>query len=425
MYPILHIDNSQTILKAFKQIFLENDYEYYTALTPVEAMEILKTKKINLIIAASEIGNISCDRFITEINSTNFRNIPVVILTSRESIELKHTMFSLGVVDYINKNISPENIVNYIGNIRKKDQITEYLKEMQIAVLDDSELELTIIKNILEMYGINKVDYYNSAEQLLSSGKMYNIYLTDLVLPDMSGEQIIMEVRKKTAKAVIIAISAIDSYKTISNILMAGADDYITKPFNVSIFMARLKTCLRTYLLLEELEEKNERLKNMVIRDGLTNLYNHKYMIERLDMELKEAERYKKNVSVLMFDIDFFKKVNDTYGHQKGDEVLIGVSETIKKTLRDTDVVGRYGGEEFMAILTETNEEKAHFTAERVRKAVEELSFKSDIENFKVSISGGVAEFKGETAQKLIEKADKRLYIAKKSGRNKMIAFDE
>ncbi|MCP4150123.1 MAG: diguanylate cyclase [bacterium] len=170
--------------------------------------------------------------------------------------------------------------------------------------------------------------------------------------------------------------------------------------------------------LLQELNKKNKILENLAITDSLTGLYNHKYIIERLRNEISEAKRYKKNLSIVMMDIDYFKKVNDTYGHQVGDDVLVGVSTAITDNLREVDLAGRYGGEEFMLILNVTNLEGAKIVAQRIRKAIQNLTW--DIEELNVTISAGLACLKDENASALIEKADALLYKAKKNGRNRL-----
>ena len=168
-----------------------------------------------------------------------------------------------------------------------------------------------------------------------------------------------------------------------------------------------------------ELKIKNEKLAELAVTDGLTGLYNHKHSYERLDVEIGRAKRYNTNLTIGMFDIDHFKSVNDTYGHQTGDEVLKIVADCISSSIRDIDVAGRYGGEEFIFIMTNSDKKGTMVCFERIRKKVEALTFSE--ENLKVTISCGLAEFNTETAAELINIADQRLYIAKESGRNRIV----
>ena len=162
--------------------------------------------------------------------------------------------------------------------------------------------------------------------------------------------------------------------------------------------------------------------------DSLTGLYNHRYLQEQLEKEIVRSERYKENLSFMIMDIDFFKKVNDTYGHPAGDLILKKVSELIKAGLRQTDIASRYGGEEFAAILLKSDLNKACQIAERIRNSVENYNFIiSGNAKVNVTISGGIANYPSNTDNKktLIEKADKALYYAKKTGRNKICRFED
>lgn len=418
MFSVLHVDNSTFFKKLLKDAFTNHGCHYIPSSNISAAFEILETQHVDLILTALELENGNGDELIKRINTSKHNNIPVVVISSTDSLEKREQMFAMGAIDFIPKDISYDQMITYVQKLTRKDNVESKLKELSIAVLDDSATSLNIIRNILTLNGISNVDFYNKVDDFMSAEKAYSIYLVDVILPKMSGEHLIFEIRKKYKNSVIIAISAIDHYKTISNILLSGADDYIMKPFNTSIFMARIKANVRTFLLLNEIEEKNAELSRMVIRDGLTKTYSHNYMYERVEKEIKEAERYRKKLSVVMFDIDDFKKTNDQYGHQVGDMVLVKVADTIMKSFREVDAVGRYGGEEFVVVLPETDLAQARVSAERARGAVENIVFRE--ETLKVTISGGVAELERETALQLIEKADKLLYDAKEKGKNRI-----
>ena len=157
--------------------------------------------------------------------------------------------------------------------------------------------------------------------------------------------------------------------------------------------------------------------------DGLTELYNHRYFQEQMRMQVEQSKRYNNNFSLIIIDIDFFKRFNDTFGHQSGDAVLRQVAFTLKKNVRATDIVCRYGGEEMSIILPNTDKDEAYSTAEKICKRVAEHSFKlSNGKESNVTISLGVATFPfdGEDAPSIIETADKRLYNAKNNGRNQV-----
>ncbi len=173
--------------------------------------------------------------------------------------------------------------------------------------------------------------------------------------------------------------------------------------------------------------ELHEKIERMAITDGLTGLFNHQYFQSRLTGQFERISRFPDVLSFLLMDIDFFKKVNDTYGHPAGDAVLKGVARLIKRTLRTVDIPARYGGEEFAAILIKTNQKGARKMAERLRKAIETETFKTEWGDLKVTLSIGISTFPDDAQEKeeIIEKADQALYYAKSAGRNQTRSFSE
>jgi len=174
----------------------------------------------------------------------------------------------------------------------------------------------------------------------------------------------------------------------------------------------------------------NAKLYNMAITDGMTKLYLHRYFQSRFDEELERTKRYQRNLAVIMIDIDHFKKFNDTYGHQTGDEVLKMVAGVIKTRARKSDICARYGGEEFAVILPETGEDGGIKLGEYIRKEIEESILKVDNKELRVTISLGVSAYSGESAldlskEELIKRADKALYKSKESGRNRVTKFSD
>ncbi|MFC3122392.1 sensor domain-containing diguanylate cyclase [Agaribacter flavus] len=204
---------------------------------------------------------------------------------------------------------------------------------------------------------------------------------------------------------------------------------------NISIFPilcekgAVEKICFLVYDVTDQamskmrIEGLNQKLKEISRVDGLTQLFNRRYWQERFEREFKLTIRSKKPISVLMLDIDHFKKVNDTYGHQAGDAVIQSISKLIKKATRETDIAGRYGGEEFVILLPDTTAENAYTVGERIRKAAEKTLVEHEGAEISVTISAGIAEFNAAYTQPLLwlEAADQALYDAKNAGRNTVI----
>lgn len=239
-----------------KDIAMQSGLIHFGAESAEDALELLGDEKIDLIITGLELSDISGEEFIEKLRRTQFNGIPVMVISSSDSIEDYEKMFSLGVVDFIHKkDISFERFNRYIQSILREDKQISKIREMDIAVLDDSQVSLNVIRNIFALNKISKVDYFKDPTELLKTEKQYSIYILDLILPEVSGDEVIMKIREKSSDNVIISISSIKNYKTISNILLIGADDYIIKPFDSNVFMARLKGTVRTLMLLDEIRE--------------------------------------------------------------------------------------------------------------------------------------------------------------------------
>jgi diguanylate cyclase (GGDEF)-like protein len=229
----------------------------------------------------------------------------------------------------------------------------------------------------------------------------------------------------------IILVTALSDTDNIVQGLNTGADDYIAKPYHFQELEARVRAMLRIKRLQDELDQKNrelevanKRLKKLSITDGLTELFNHRHVHELLRDEFERSHRTEEPLAVVMIDLDRFKAVNDTYGHPTGDVVLYETARILKETAREIDMVGRYGGEEFIAILPNTDEEEAARFAERVRTAVEAHLYRDESNEIHMTCSSGAASFPAEgveTPEELLKSADEALYLAKESGRNRVV----
>jgi two-component system, cell cycle response regulator len=299
-----------------------------------------------------------------------------------------------------------------------------------ILIAEDDPVSRKLMEMTLRQAGYEVVSTENGLEALkVFKERFFPIILTDWGMPEMDGLELCRAIRENPTEGYvfIFLITARDSKKDIIVGLEAGADDYLTKPFDRFELIARLKTALRVLELEKSLKEAYEKNRILSITDKLTGCYNRTYMDEYLAKEIIRAKRYSRPVSLVMADIDHFKRVNDTYGHQAGDLVLKDFVASIRKGLRkDVDWVARYGGEEFLLVLPETDYEGAMISANRLRRIVSEsISSYNGIE-IHVTASFGVADFvPSANNQKIsyeviIDRADKALYRAKNDGRNRV-----
>lgn len=296
----------------------------------------------------------------------------------------------------------------------------------------------------LKTEGFDLLDAANMEEvQKILELNPPDIILIDLSIAKEAGNDILLylksyEVIEKTP--VIVVVNRKNIEEGIKG-LEAGAVDYIGKPFCIREVLAKIRIQLRLKEYEERLTRKNQelekysalllefnaKLEELARRDELTQIWNRRAFNEQIDQLHNYSLRYQRPYSIIIIDLDHFKKYNDLYGHQKGDYVLRTVAESIEKTCRLTDFVARYGGEEIMVLLPETGEEEAVKIAERIIKAVMELNIKHELNDDLdvITVSVGLATYipgclNAEGWEKLLKRADEALYRAKENGRNRL-----
>lgn len=343
--------------------------------------------------------------------------VPVVMVTRRDSVKLRQEYIDLSYIHFLQYSRDIKKLKNNFERLLKELEHRKQMRALRFAVIDDDKFQLHAVHQLFRKHGINDVHFFNSPEEFEGVDEEFDVYLVDLVMPNKSGDEIIFELRMKYSDAVVLAVSSLESSDVISKVLSLGANDYIVKPYNETIFMAKLMSNSRLRYLLKENRNKTIALEEMAVRDPMTNLYNHR----KLDLVLSELnDEYKKNgqiYSVIMADVDHFKTINDTFGHTKGDQILIKIAEKLKFIVKDKGVIGRYGGEEFIIILPNTHESEAFFIAEKIRRNIEDENYEIDQ---KITISMGVAEITKEQPL-IIDRADRMLYQAKREGRNRVV----
>lgn len=311
-------------------------------------------------------------------------------------------------------------------------------RPQRILVVDDHPDNVEIIDARLSSRGYLIESASNGQEAL---EKVYqdppHLILLDVMMPLMDGFEVSRRIRGDSTLPYIPIILVTARGETQDKVegLDAGADDYLTKPINFPELEARVRSMLRIKKLQDELdrqnrelEQVNERLRRLSITDGLTGLFNHRHVHELLHEEHERIKRSGEYLAVAMLDLDRFKQLNDTHGHPTGDLVLAETARILRENAREIDMIGRYGGEEFIAILPGAAEEEAEGFAERVRCAVEGFVYRDDGKEIRMTVSAGVAsgrEGDYDAPDELIKRADKALYAAKEGGRNRVVRSTE
>jgi diguanylate cyclase (GGDEF)-like protein len=304
----------------------------------------------------------------------------------------------------------------------------------KILLIEDSPLEARQVKRILEKTGY---DVY-CTDKGIEGMKMVttldpDVVLLDVVLPDISGYEVCrwIKVRDDTKGIPVIMLTVKGKLKEKVAGLQIGADDYLPKPFQASELNARIYASIRTREFQEELKKKNTQLEDllqkveiMAITDPGTGLFNRRHFQMVLQKEFTRMKRYHEAMALMMIDIDHFKSINDTYGHQAGDQVLAEVAKIIASQFREVDTVARYGGEEFVVLLPESAKAAAAAAAERILQEVESHPFKNlKGSKRKVTVSIGIAGLPDPlitNPDELVRCSDTALYRAKQAGRNRV-----
>jgi two-component system cell cycle response regulator len=304
----------------------------------------------------------------------------------------------------------------------------------RILVVDDVPDNVDILDARLSSRGYAVLTAANG-EQALERVREQppHLILLDVMMPGMDGHQVARIIKDDETLPFIpiILVTALNEAEDVVQGLESGADDYISKPYNFRELEARVRAMLRIKFLQDELDQKNrelelanKRLKKLSITDGLTELFNHRHIHQLLHDEFERSARTGEPIAVAMMDLDRFKSINDTYGHPTGDVILYETAQILKDTAREIDMPGRYGGEEFIAILPGTEEESAAAFAERIRHAVESHIFRDGATEVRMTVSCGVAAFPAagiSEPEALLKAADEALYQAKHGGRNQVV----
>ena len=288
----------------------------------------------------------------------------------------------------------------------------------RVLIVDDEMINIKVLIATLEGFDCIIAKDGERAIELARGSIPPDLILLDVIMPDMSGYEVCTQLKKDalTKDIPIIFITSKDEVEDEAKGLEMGAVDYITKPFSPSIVRARVTNHI-------QLKKQRDTLLKLNVTDPLTNIPNRRLFDDTLDYECRSASRTQTPLSLIMIDIDHFKQINDSEGHQFGDECLQRVAMELKRAItRSTDLVARYGGEEFVALLPATDQQGAYEIAERMRECVAKICFSAPHENTQISISLGLTSpSPGSTfePESLIAAADEKLYQAKESGRNR------
>jgi len=409
-------------------------YKIIVALKAKEALNAISESVFDLAIVDEETPEMPGVSFASMVKGASAtRNTPIALASYSYSEKVREDGYRAGVIGFLHSPFTGKEAVDFVDSLFMSRKIYQPQEAPRILAVEDSGLVCKMYKVILSKYGYD-IKTEQDPLKALEVIKEYHphLILMDANMPGMSGFELTQKIKsdKKTEDIRIIMVTADTKKQSAVKALDYGAVDFLTKPFDEEALLARIRLHLNNKRLFDdlarayiELRSLNDRLELLSITDGLTGLFNHRYFHEELNLEMERAMSAKNPLSLILFDIDHFKKFNDTHGHKAGDAVLQAVGVTVMKSAGDDDTAARYGGEEFAIIMPGVTMDKAMESAERLRRAIEIADFKYGGTTLKVTISIGVAMWDGKLSDhRFIELADKALYESKKGGRNRVTA---
>lgn len=389
------------------------DYEVHFFEYPQQMREAALKKLPGLIIMDIVFpeGDYAGPEAIIEFAQTSGLHVPVVFMSSRQDLLARLHAVRAGGAAYFTKPVDVSALVDKLDSMTSGVAPEPY----RVLIVEDSAVLSAFYAFTLQQAGM-VVQVVNEPLKLLEPLKdfMPELILMDMYMPEVNGMELARVIRQDAAfvSVPIVFLSGEKDLDKQFEAINLGVDDFLTKPIQPQHLILSAKSRIERYRIL----------RSFMVRDSLTGLLNHTKTKEQLDIEFTRAMRHNRPLAFVMVDLDHFKSVNDTYGHPTGDRVIKSLSRLLRQRLRQSDVVGRFGGEEFAVILTETDAATAVKLMDEIREAFALIRQQSDDREFSITFSCGIATYPGaaNSASELNSLADKALYEAKHGGRNRV-----
>nr|WP_320010751.1 diguanylate cyclase [uncultured Desulfobulbus sp.] len=432
---IMVVDDSSTIRAIIQQELEAYGYAVITFSDGMEALAALRWLQeppalITLDIDMPRMNGFICCEQIRAWEKEGFigeagKPIPVLFVSANDTFENRSRGFHLGSLEFISKPFTPGDILAAVNKVLHPQ--TTY-SEMTALVVDDNAGLRRMVGACLERIGIQVIEAENGRQafELMKENLVQtDICIVDYDMPVMRGDEFIHLTRQfpEAEHLPMLSLSGANDPQAVLRMFRAGASDYLVKPFIAEELLARVQVHLQLRRHMKNLEEDNRNLYDKAVNDALTGLRNKRFFQEAFEEVYARALRSRSDISCLFFDLDHFKKVNDTCGHAFGDYVLQTIGKLVKASFRIGDLAARFGGEEFVVVLPNTGLEQALEYAELLRSKVEAYPFHDQGRQWPVTISIGVSSYRSDqptSADILLQLADQALYLAKNGGRNRV-----
>lgn len=414
---ILMVEDNKTLAKLVsKKVALSLNVTIDIAYTMAEAKQLIT--QYNYFIALLDVNlpdapNGEIIDFIIE------KKIHALVLSGNIDKKFRRQILKKNIIDYVNKG-GIEDIDYIIHTIQRLRQNRNH----KVLVVDDDRIFCRTTKKMLENLFFKVVIATDGKEaiEILEKHSDISLVLADYIMPGMDGLELTRKIRKKYSKneLSILVLSGYADEETTALFLKHGANDYIKKPFSKEEFSCRINNSIETL-------ENIQTITKYANRDFLTGLFNRRYFFSSVEKYVRKIRVSHEQFAIGLIDIDYFKKINDRYGHDIGDKVLIALADILTSSTNPNDIVARFGGEEFCVVLQGVNSTTAKEIFSRIRKNVENFSYQlNDDTHITFTISIGAVLFdKEKSIKNNINVADKMLYEAKNNGRNQLVFEDD
>jgi len=405
---ILIIEDNKALSKIIAKKMKKNlDFDIVQAYTFAEAEDIINEND-DFFIALCDL-NLPDAPNGEIVDFVLSKGLPVIVLTGSMDDDLQKEMMGKDIVDYVYKgNIEDVNyIFSLISRLSKN-------RDIKIMLVDDSRVMRNEVKKMLhtQMFNILVAAHGEEALNYLENNKDIKLVLTDFNMPVIDGVELTKKIREIFNKNEMIVIAMTGNNEPLISVkfLKIGANDFISKPFSKEELICRINNTL-------DFNEQLEKLTNMAHKDFLTKVYNRRYFFEKIVKFYED----KSSFAVSMIDIDNFKKINDKYGHNIGDKILMVLSNTLMKNTKGSDLIARFGGEEFCVALKNIDKKQAIGFFVKLRKIISDINIQVAKESINITVSIGLSFSDNEkNINTLLIEADEALYRAKENGRNRV-----
>jgi two-component system cell cycle response regulator len=448
---VLVVDDIPANVKLLEARLAAEYFDVVTAMSGADALAICERAECDVVLLDVMMPDMDGFEVCKRLKSNPAtHHIPVVIVTALDQPSDRVKGLQSGADEFLTKPVSDIALIARVRSLARLKMMTDELRlravtsrdigiespereavadtglQGKILIVDDRPTSAERMHGILRASHTVDVEADPNEALFHAAEGNYDLVVVSLGLENFDGLRLCSQIRslERTRNVAILAITDAENNTRLVRGLEIGVNDYLTRPLDPNELMARVRTQMRKKRYAERLRDNVQMSIEMAITDSLTGLYNRRYMETHVKTLVEQAASRGRPLALLMIDIDYFKSINDSWGHDTGDDVLREFAIRIKKSIRGIDLACRYGGEEFVVVMPETDMAVATMVAERLRRAIasEPFSIQQGARSIEVTISIGIASLgRDETAAMVFKRADQALYRAKRDGRNRVV----